>query len=209
MPTEKTITLYTYDELSDKAKDRARQWWMECRGPEDFDSVVEDFKQICGIIGIEPKTHEVRLYGGGTRQDPNIWWSVGYCQSDFAAFEGRYTYEAGCVAKIKAYAPQDECLHAIVKQLADIQKAHFYQLAADVTYSDYYGVQLEVSKLKDDWAGVGTEAYQELKETFKRLNRWLYGLFREEDEYLSSDEYVTDAMEANGYTFREDGTRED
>jgi len=27
MPVQKTITLYTYDELSDKAKERARQWF--------------------------------------------------------------------------------------------------------------------------------------------------------------------------------------
>jgi hypothetical protein len=54
-----------------------------------------------------------------------------------------------------------------------------------------------------------TDAEAVILEACKDLSRWLYSRLREEDEYMSSDEAVADAMEANGYTFREDGTRED
>lgn len=48
MPVQKTITLYTYDELpTEKAKDIARNWWRECYDASDaMDMVKEDARQI-------------------------------------------------------------------------------------------------------------------------------------------------------------------
>ena len=48
MPTQKTVTCYTFDELSDKAKEKARDWMRECT----FDNLdwayflEEDAKEI-------------------------------------------------------------------------------------------------------------------------------------------------------------------
>jgi hypothetical protein len=54
-----------------------------------------------------------------------------------------------------------------------------------------------------------TDAESVIREACKDLSRWLYSQLRSEDEYLSSDEAISEAMAANEYTFREDGTRED
>jgi hypothetical protein len=73
-----------FDELDDAAKERARDWYRECIDEDDFSCEIDEFASICDILGIDLKTHEVALMSGKTRSDPNIYWSVGYCQSDYA-----------------------------------------------------------------------------------------------------------------------------
>lgn len=54
MPTQKTVTLYTFEELSDKAKERARQWWRDASAQDEFwDSIYEDADTVAGLMGIE------------------------------------------------------------------------------------------------------------------------------------------------------------
>jgi hypothetical protein len=212
MPTEKTIMLYTFDELSDKAKAKARDWWLSCRDASDYDSVIEDFAQIAGLMGFDFLTHTIKTYGGATRDEPNIWWSLGYVQGDYAGFEARYRYAKGGVAAVKAYAPQDETLHAIAESLQAMQQRNFWQISALIRFDDRRGFTM-AETLKDGSYMYGsdaeTAAEETIREACKDLSHWLYDNLRREDEYQTSDENVAEAMEANEYTFREDGTRED
>jgi hypothetical protein len=212
MPTEKTITLYTYGELSDSAKETAKSWWNECRDASDYSATIEDFAEIVKLMGFTLKTHSVRLMNGNTREEPNVWWSLGYCQSDFAGFEARYSYAKGGAAAVKAYAPEDQTLHAIAESLQEMQKRNFWQISAKIRFDDRRGYEI-VEVLKDGCYMYGSDAETEsetaIREACEELSRWLYSKLREEDEYLSSDESITTGMEANEYTFRVDGTRED
>lgn len=71
MPRTETIekTVYTFDELSDKAKETARQWFRYSSDGDSFwaESVIEDAAQCGEIIGINMRTRAVKLMGGGTR----------------------------------------------------------------------------------------------------------------------------------------------
>lgn len=41
------IKVYTFDELTEKAKDKARSWWHECGVQDDwYESTIEDAKNI-------------------------------------------------------------------------------------------------------------------------------------------------------------------
>ena len=76
MPEIIETTVYRLDELSGAAKERARAWYREGGFEYDwFESVYDDFERICAIIGVHLDTRDVRLYGGGTRQKPAIWFS--------------------------------------------------------------------------------------------------------------------------------------
>ncbi len=207
MPTTKTIELFTYDELEDSAKETAKQWWLECRDASDFEYVIDDFVTIVEMLGFSVKTHTVQLMGGGTRQAPNVWWSLGYCQSDHAGFEGSYSHKTGSAAAVKKYAPKDEDLHAIVDALTVLQRGAGYQLQSCFTFSDRRGYEATT----DYRSGAFTnyEQDKEFVELLKGLSRWLYSRLRAEDEFQTSDEMIEEAMEANGYTFRENGERED
>jgi len=76
MPRTKTITLYEFDELSDKAKERARDWYRESEA-HFFDA--EDFEEHVLREHVE---YHFRL------KLPKCRWSLNHCQGDGVAFYG-------------------------------------------------------------------------------------------------------------------------
>lgn len=210
MRTETTTrVLYTFDELSDEAKERARDDYrraMNSGGPEDFDFCIEDAATVAGILGIDLSTHTVKLYGGGTRQEPRIFWSLGYPQSDGAGFDARYRYAKGSCAAIRQHASQDAELHRIADALAKVQRRHFYRLWADVECSNqYYNVRASVET--DGREDVPREDAEEIEEALRDFARWIYNQLRREDEYRMSDEGVNDYLANGDEEFTEDGRR--
>ena len=139
MPEIIETTVYRLDELSDAAKEKARAWYRQAAFDHDwFEFVYDDFECICAIIGVDLKTVPVRLYGGGTRQKPCIWFSGFWSQGDGACFEGRYGYAKDAPRKIRDHAPKDGELHQIADALQAIQRRSFYQLHATATHRDRY-----------------------------------------------------------------------
>ena len=107
-------TVYQYDELSDKAKAKARDWYRQAGDGDNYfsESVIEDASKIAGLLGIELKQREIRTMGGNTRQEPAISWSGFSQQGDGASFEGKLvSLETGtALQRVTDYAPQDETL---------------------------------------------------------------------------------------------------
>lgn len=212
MPITVERQLFTYAELSENAKETARHWWLSCRDTSDYDGVTEDFQRICKILGVEIKMRTASNTRGRTWQEPCIYWGLSYSQGDGASFEGRYRYAKGSRAAIRKYAPLDTKLHAIADALASIQKAHFYGLSASVrtdhrfVHSGTMGTEWCKDQRGDD---AGHEAERAVLIQLRALADWLFRQLQAEEEYLSSEEAVSEAMEANGYTFTKDGKRED
>lgn len=224
MPRTKETTVYQFDELSDRAKAKARDWYREGLESSDYaDHVIEDATRIGSIIGIEFKTHPVKLMGGTTRHDPSVYWSGFSSQGDGACFEATYSYQKGSVAKLAAEAPPGEgddfkgnnTINQIAKGLADLQKAHGYKLMAYVsargnsshsssmTVDVYKGdTDLETSANPRDFAA-GAEVTQLLRD----FADWIYQQLEAEYEYQTSDETVDEMIRANEYEFDEDGHR--
>jgi hypothetical protein len=205
MPEVIETTVYQFEELSDAAKEKARQWFRESSDEQDFEPVIEDFSQIADLLGISFQTRPVELMSGKTRYDPCIWYQVGYVQSDFASFEGSYRYRTGAAKKVREYAPTDTRLHAIADALQTAQKRHAYGLTAQISYHHYYGQQVECDL--SSGREVPDESYQEVKEAFRNLSSWLYDQLRQQDEYLNEDEQVDESILANEYTFTAEGRR--
>lgn len=211
MPETMIVQTFLFEELSDSAKERARAWWRESRDSHDMDHVVDDFITIAEMLGVEIATRPVRLYGGGTRQEPKVWWSHFYCQGQGACFEGTYRYKKGALAEVKAYAPKDEALHRIACALQDIQKANFYQLRAKIghsgPYHHAYSMDIEVTRESDTYQDMTEGAEEAVIEALRDLANWLLRQLLAEDEYQNSDEYVDEAITINEYRFTEDGRR--
>ncbi len=211
MPTTNTIELFEYSELSDSAKETARQWWIEAMDSSDFEFTIDDFVTIAGLMGVEVATRAHKTMGGTMRNFPEVFYNLGYSQSDYAAFEATYRYAKGGAAKVRQHAPQDEKLHAIALALQSAQAKAGYRATASIG-ENRGGLTVEVEE-----APFEREAYDKwrenveepIKEAMRDLASWLYQRIREEHEYLTSDEQVAEAMESNGYTFRENGERED
>lgn len=209
MPRIIEKTLYQFPELSDEAKEKAREWYRSTADSSDLDSVIEDFARIAEIIGLELSTHSVKLYGGGSRQDPDIYYSVSYSQSDYAAFAGTWKYKKGAAKAIREYAPVDKVLHAIADDWQAINKRHFYRLrviCSERRGNQYAEVYRGYSSRYDEEA-VNRETEREVENLVDRLASWLYCSLRAECDYQSSDEYVDECITANEYEFDENGER--
>lgn len=204
-----TKTVYLFDELSDKAKQKARDWYREGSSDDEYwDSIYEDADTLAKLMGIEIDQKPIRTVGGSTRYEPAIYFSGFSSQGDGACFVGRYAYAKGGAAKVREHAPQDEALHAIADGLQALQKANGYRLTATITHRDTYyhsgTADFEVMK-GDDYAS--DDAETELKRLIRAFMDWIYRQLEAEYEYQTSDEQVDESIRANAYEFEKDGTR--
>lgn len=210
MPMIVETEIFTFDELSEDAQEKAREWYRQ--GNLDYewwDTVYSDFETICDILGIVLKTTPVSLMSGGMRGRPCIYFRGFWSQSDGASFEvERYSYAKGSSARIMTYAPKDEELHTIARRLADIQRRNFYQLYARADqhgrYCHQHSMRIEVHRGD---AEMIADAEEVISEAFRDLARWLYDCLEREFDYLQSDEMVDEAIMANAYTFTAAGQR--
>jgi hypothetical protein len=196
--------VYQFDELSEQAKGRARDWYRGDDSGLDYDwwdSTYEDFLAIADILGfsIDPK---------------NVQFSGFWSQGDGASFRGRYQYAPGWKAKLKAYAPLDKELQSIGDALQAAQKRYFYGIAADIGDSHrgfFMSCEPWNCRVSRD-GGYSSEetddtAREDILEAARDLAYWLYNRLESEHEYLTSDESVDETIRANGYEFDERGNR--
>jgi hypothetical protein len=212
MPSIIETTVYYFDELPDAGKEKARAWY--CEGGLDydwFDFVYEDFERVCDILGIRLDTVPVRIFGGGTRHKPCIWFSGFWSQGDGACFEGDYSYAKGASAAIRRYAPKDFELRRIADGLGAIQRRNFYQLGARITHRGRYHHEYSMAiAVERDSPGVQDrtdDADEDVREALRDVARWLYRRLEDEYEHLTSDEAVDESIRLNEYSFTEDGVR--
>jgi hypothetical protein len=205
-----TKTVYQFDELSDKAKEKARDWFKGILDSDDFDTTIDEAERFGEMMGIDFAQHRVSLMSGVDVDAPNIWWSLSYSQGDGACFEGSYAYAKGGAAAVRAEFGDGE-VSDIADGLQALQKAHGYKLRAKITQTDrHYTHEYTVSV--DVWKGdnedpVSEEVEKELTEYLRRYMRWIYKQLVAEDEYRRSDESVDDNIRANEYEFEADGSR--
>ena len=221
-----TRTLYKFDELSDEAKEKARDWYRE--GQLDYewwDSIYDDAINMADLLGITiDRRHSMYLVKGVKRQssEPKIWFS-GFCsQGDGACWEGSYKYRKGALKAVQSEAPAGyknpaggwvECqgnkeLHRIANALQEVQRKHFYKLVATSTQSGRYShsgcMSVEVEHDDDRYRGIG-DAEGEITTLLRDFADWIYNRLEEEHDWLRSDEQVDENIVANEYMFTEDG----
>lgn len=209
MPRTIETTVYQYDELSEDAQAKARDWYREVSS-DDFstfgtESVIDHAVEMGRLLGIEIDTHTVRLMGGGTRQEPTVYWQL-YSQGSGASFSGRYEYHKGAVRAIKREVPTDTDLQEIATTLQAIQSRHFYRVSARMTHRGNsvheHSVSIDVYVGDEDAPEATSEA---ITDALRNFMRWIHRNLEREHEYQNSDEVVVDNIRANEYEFDEDG----
>ena len=212
MPRIVETTVYTIEELSEAARERARAWYREsCLDCEWYDVVYEDFQAICPILGVALRTGAVRLYGGETREKPHLYFRGFWSQCDGASFEGSYSHARGATRDIRAHAPSDAELHRIADALQAAQRRNFFQLHASIRQRGRdcheYSMAIEVERDSPTWQPMTDGAEDTVIEAMRDLARWLYRQLRQEYEHLTSDAAVDETLATNCWTFTASGER--
>ena len=223
MPRTITRTVFTFDELSDHAKDKARDWFREgsLEYDTDHDGSFEDAKTCGAILGIEIAARNQRCIVTGSvarparewiDRSPAIYYSGFSSQGDGACFEGSYSYAVGASKAIREHAPTDTELHRIADELQELQRKEFYSLTATMKHRGHYshsgcmGVTINDGRwrLGTNW-GAHDEALIQLMRDFAD---WIYKQLELEYDWRNADAQVDDSILANEYTFDEAGNRE-
>lgn len=200
MRTETTTRdLYTFDELTDAAKERARNWYREASAGDDFWSeyVVEDFREIAKLCG-------VRISGRNpnNRSGNGLYWCVGD-RGEHASFAGTWYQSDMNEMKLKEHAPLDKRLHDIATALAAVpaedEGAGLPSASISVSHRNDC-MHVDTDNTTDDGREAATEALRDLAD-------WLLCALRTEHEHQQSNECVEENITANEYEFTEDGAR--
>lgn len=213
------VNLYQFEELSDKAKGRARQWYRDCSaGDNTFaEPVIEEAIEIGKRLGVSIAMRSHQYSGGKTRTSPCVWWSGFWNQGDGASFEGSYkAADQSALVAIKDYAPKDEKLHAIAQRLDALQGKYDHRLTANISRNDQrychaYTMQIDasVTTAEDDDVAVPVEDERELLHAFRDFANWIYRELEDAYNFDSSDEHVDEMIRINEYEFYADGRRAD
>ena len=191
-------TVYQFNELSDRSKDKAREHF---RSINDFDPEFDDFIQVATILGITFKEDKK----GGAR----ILYSGFSSQGVGACYEGTYAANKDAPKLIREYAPQDEVLHRLADALDEIQKANNYDVAAtcwhtDPHYYHCYTMGVDVTLSNGEPSGVEGTA-EKVVGVMRHFANWIYKQLNDEYDHEQSNEYVDECM-ADDQEFYEDGT---
>lgn len=207
-PVTKHYTLYTFDELSDKAKEKAREWYRDGQLDYDWwDSVYESAQTAGKHLGIDIDRKD--------KHTPAIYFS-GFCsQGDGACFEGRYSYKKGWRSDLlHEFGPGDALneLLSIGQSLQATQARQFYKLEATCRHCGHYQhsgcMSVEVEHADDRYRDIG-DAEIDIRDALRLFADWIYKMLEKEHDWLRSDEAVDESIIDNEYTFLETGKRED
>lgn len=211
MPELMEIETYRFEELSERAKTNARNWYRETGLDYEWhDFTFDDFERVCNILGVSLKTNIVRLQDGETDSEPRIYFTGFWSQGDGACYEGFYSYAKGAHRRIRDHAPLDTELHRIADSVRAVQSRNFYQLSADVSHRGRYyhehsmAISVERDGASQDMTAGAEEA---IAVALRDLAGWLYRGLHAEYEHLTSDEAVDESINANGYRFTASGER--
>lgn len=189
---QETITreYRTFEELNESEKQDALEEHRDWNVSDSFwyEHAYEHAKEIGALIGFDID----RIYFSG-------FWS----QGDGACFEGDLAYTKNRVQSVREYAPNDTELHGIAQAWADLQKRHFYQIAAKVKQSGHYVHEYCTSF--DVWRGdeyASGDLEESVQEIARDFMRWIYGRLESEYEYYTSDECVAESLIANEVEFQ-------
>jgi len=206
--TTKTINLYEFNELSEAAKEKARNWWRECNNNDTFwsECTIDEAKEQGENMGLDID---------------NIYFS-GFCQQGSGAcFVGSWNasrVKAGETAKDWGDSPATTEIKRIAAEFEEFSKA-WPESSFSVEHRGHYSHEfctnfnVSLGEDADNNELVSPEQWRNesdsLIETARDYMRWIYKQLEKEYEYQNSDECIDENLTGNSYTFKEDGTRED
>jgi hypothetical protein len=195
----KETEVFTFDELSDSAKEKARDWYREGNLSFDWWESVYEMADTAGkLLGIDIDRK------GRNSSQPAIWFSGFYHQGSFCYIEADYKHAKGAVKAIKQEFPQDSDLHSIAERLQAEQKPCFYKLGARMESQYRNGQSVEVFHTEELYKDIGKQE-EELRDILRDFSSWIYSALEKEYEYLNSDSFIDEGIAANEYQFTEDG----
>ena len=189
---EVLMKVYTYNELSEKAKEKARQDYGSF-GQDEADRLTEDFEYVLGDFG----------YTGA-----KLNWSLSSCQGDGVSFTGEWE---GAELLTLCQRVYNGAIPKNIKRVLPFIGVRFERINNSNYYHEHT-VRVEIEFKFDegrDLSGRFIDAYIELRKTLNedRLERcWeLEKAGYQHIEWVEGEENFAEMCVANEWEFYEDG----
>ena len=194
---------FSYDKLSDDAKEVAREWYRDQLANDPMDHLHE--------LLDDSLRHDHGL------DDCRLSFSLSYCQGDGVAFEGKPDIDEwakrddGIKARMAAMTIEAVSTGAEWELCVSIahegRYSHWNSMQVHVEINDYYEDNLRNA---DPWEEIeldrmAAELEEYLNEAVKEISRKLEALGYDEIEYQQSDEVIEGLLSDSTYLFDEDG----
>lgn len=211
MPRKFEIELFSFDELSKKAKERAIKDFAD--DPEKtWDQ--DDSERLTEMFENDLEDH----YGLGKFE---VYWSLGYCQGDGVCFKGtvdipKFIKTEKQEKKFQKIIWLDEQGAISVKISNRNRSCHYNSMEFDIDYPGAREGDLGPQGPRE-WSprDVSPEGLDKLVEEFveylkdrvQEISQEMEKAGYEEIEYHRSDDYVTEILENRDYEYTKDGER--
>lgn len=213
----KTFKVYEFNELSEFAKEVARDKWKEADRNGYFWSefILEETEEQLNLLGFDVRRQ------GNRRM---IWWSGFYSQGDGACFEGRW-WASMCQADKVAKGWGESEQTAEIKRCAEIigkVAAEYPNASAKLTHSGHYyhynSISFDCDCGEPDFVVLDNEADEskwhdwvdafpedEFIEACRDLMKWLYKSLEDEYDGRNKDEFIDQELVNSDKLFLENG----
>ncbi len=208
---------YLYDELSEEAQEKARDWFREGNCDDTFwsECVTDDFKTVAKACGFTLSKAR------GLHSALAIYWEGFSHQGSGASFEGSWRASDVNVAQLlkdwpATYADEkgetrtsehNAELHPILEGFAKLASQEPTGYGSVSASHRGHSLTCEYDHENEDDTDLTGDPVDTFKELCSDLAHWLYRTLEREYEYQNSDETVTENIRANEYTFTADGER--
>tara|TARA_A200000159_G_scaffold59263_1_gene54793 strand:+ start:634 stop:1197 length:564 start_codon:yes stop_codon:yes gene_type:complete len=185
MRTE-TLKIYKFSELSENAKDKAREAHREHIASDTFwsEPLEEDI------------LHALNMVGFGV----DIDITMRYAQGDGVKLIGTYAYETGGLKQLRTFAPSHPFI-PLIQELQGIQRRNFYQIHGSIGESRWCPYDFEC-----DYHELSETDLSRMKEITQSLESMIFHMFRDEYEYATSDSAIDEYILAHDCEFLSCGT---
>ncbi len=191
------LKLYSFDELSDEAKEKAIERCSDFNIDYDwYQSIYDDFTEIAKNAGFDIT---------------NIYFSGFYSQGDGAMFE--YNFEGNklvfdFIDSLKLSPLREKWLKNWVDYSGSGKHSgHYYhEFCCSHSIDFCAGFNYSIAINVNNWIDSFYEEFENFViELYRSLCKELYSSLKEEYDYQTSREAIIETIQANDYEFTEDG----
>jgi hypothetical protein len=187
------VEVFTFAELSDDAKECAREWYRQGIEFDTIDIIECTILDAAKLLGI---TIDRRRTGYAIDWDTN---PIG------AAFVGSWRAADVKPGAIEKEWPRESVLHVIARDLEAVA-AEFPDAYANCDTGRGYFQRVEAyAEAGEDSDDCGDDVAQLVVDSLTSFAHWMATTIAAEYEYQYSDECVNESIKANGYEFTADG----
>lgn len=194
-------TTFTFDELSDDAKDKALDAERYSEGYlsyEWWDSTYEDAVRMATILGIQIDTTRHTPHGGRPFYSTDIHFSGFSSQGDGASFSGYYISKPDAATEMAKEAPLDMELQRIAAALTLMSITQRLMGNAPpecrITQEGRYSHSGTMDLASDYLDDVPESMEKDLLQLVRDFADWIYKQLGNEHDYLMSDEVVAEQL---------------